>query len=47
MTPDALLLLQGMALPEVEIVLHSLAGVAEEPPASRILLNGVDLIRSR
>jgi hypothetical protein len=46
MTPAALPLLQRMALEEVEIVLLFLAGVAEEPPPSGILLNEVDLIRS-
>jgi hypothetical protein len=46
MTPAALPLLQRMALKEVEIVLQSLGGVAEEPAVSRNLLNGVDLIRS-
>jgi len=46
MTPAVLLLLQQMALEEVEIVLQLLAEGAEEPPVSGILLNGVDLIRS-
>jgi hypothetical protein len=45
MTPTALPLLQQMALEEVEIVLQSLAEVAEEPAISRIVLHGVDSIR--
>jgi hypothetical protein len=45
MTTAALPLLQRMALEGVEIVLQSLAGVAEVPAISRILLHVVDLIR--